>query len=107
MLAFSLLSTIIHNKENNRLLYVDIKLPARFELALEDSKSSVITATLRELNLSDLDSNQGLDPKKTPTLPTELPENDIDININNIYIILLYKKIYMLTRGLEPRTFGS
>ena len=65
-----------------------LKLPARLELALEDSKSSVITTTLREQNFSSLDSNQGLDPKKTPTLPTELLENNIDINI--IYIILLY-----------------
>ena len=79
------------------------KLPPRFELGLVDSKSTVITATPRELNFSDLDSNRT--NRKAPTLPTELPENDIDININ-IYIILLYKKIY-IPRGLEPRTFGS
>ena len=62
------------------------KLPARFELALEDSKSSVITTTLQELNLSDLDSNQGLATKEATTLPAELSEKD---DINNIYILLL------------------
>ena len=78
------------------MLYVDKKLPPRFELGLVDSKSTVLTATPREQNFPNLDSNQGLDPKKTPTLPTELSgKNDI----NNIYILLLYKNIYAHARA--------